>query len=166
LYLIQITLPSLTHIRTAIKNFFEHYVFALTLSAVLDPVYKNGHKHRYPTKILPKEDVLCKPHEIFHQQYFLDESLMNLLTFIQVKIVIVTCQMFLILQYRYCKITYFRWDFISCFSHMVSLQQYIYGRVVIENPFSFNIFLFTGFIFMIIQLCNTLDLVKIKPMRK
>jgi hypothetical protein len=51
----------------------------------------------------------------------------------------------------YSKITYFRWDFISRFCHIVSLQQskiHIYERVVIENPL--NIFIFTGFIFVII----------------
>jgi hypothetical protein len=51
----------------------------------------------------------------------------------------------------YCKITYFRWDFISRFYHIVSLQQSkirVFGRVVIENPL--NIFIFAGFIFVII----------------
>jgi hypothetical protein len=51
----------------------------------------------------------------------------------------------------YCKITYFFWDFISCFCHVVSLQQSkirVYGRVLIENPL--NIFLFAGFISAII----------------
>jgi hypothetical protein len=41
----------------------------------------------------------------------------------------------------YCKITYFRWDFISHFCHIVSLQQSkicIYWRVVINRkPFKY-----------------------------
>jgi hypothetical protein len=28
-----------------------------------------------------------------------------------------------VFKIEYCKITYFRWDFISCFCHIVSLQQ-------------------------------------------
>jgi hypothetical protein len=48
---------------------------------------------------------------------------------------------------KYCKITYFRWDFTSRFCHIVSLQQSkirIFGRVVIENPiFSYSLVLFS-----------------------
>jgi hypothetical protein len=50
-------------------------------------------------------------------------------------------------NFWYCKITYFRWDFISRFCHIVSKIR-VFGRVVIENPL--NIFLFAGFIFAII----------------
>jgi hypothetical protein len=56
-----------------------------------------------------------------------------------------------ILIFGDCKITYFRWDFISHFCHIVSLQQckiHVFGRVVIENPL--NIFIFAGFISAII----------------
>jgi hypothetical protein len=56
----------------------------------------------------------------------------------------------LLLVFAYCKITYFQWDFISRFCHIVSLQQskiHIFGRVVIENPL--NIFILAGFIFAI-----------------
>jgi hypothetical protein len=48
----------------------------------------------------------------------------------------------------YCKMTYFRWDFISRFCHIVSLQQskiHVFGRVAIENHL--NIFIFVGCIF-------------------
>jgi hypothetical protein len=46
----------------------------------------------------------------------------------------------------YCKITYFRWDFISRFCHIVSLHQSkicVFGRVVIENPLDIFIVLFS-----------------------
>jgi hypothetical protein len=54
-------------------------------------------------------------------------------------------------QSTYCEISYFRWDFISRFCHIVYLEHSkirIYGRVAIENPL--NIFIFTGFIITII----------------
>jgi hypothetical protein len=46
-----------------------------------------------------------------------------------------------VFKYMYCKITYFCWDFILHFCHIVSLQQSkirIFGRVVINRkPFKY-----------------------------
>jgi hypothetical protein len=64
-----------------------------------------------------------------------------------------------IVQFNYCKIIYFCWDFISRFCHIVSLQQRkirYYGTVVIENPLNICGFYFHDH--------NTLA--KIKPTQK
>jgi hypothetical protein len=67
---------------------------------------------------------------------------------------------------QYCKITYFCWDFISRFCHIVFLQQskIRIGRVVIEN----SIFSYSRVLFDRDHTCHNIlaKILKIKPTRK
>jgi hypothetical protein len=56
-----------------------------------------------------------------HQQQKLHNGLLQPISFVMiVYVVILVYQLSKI--FEYCKITYFRWDFIMCFCHIVSLQ--------------------------------------------